>query len=62
MELGVGLMLLVVGAIALLLGLAVVIGLVVFLFKLGVIGHYALKEKVPDEGSYRIEQSREVEE
>ncbi len=61
MELGVGLLLLVVGAILVLLGLGAIVGIVVLLFKLGVIGQYALKEEVPDEGSYRIEQSREVE-
>lgn len=52
MELGVGLLLLLAGFFLLLLGLAVVIGIVVVLFKVGVIGQYALKEEEPDEGSY----------
>lgn len=48
------------GLVLLLLGLAVVIGIVVVLFKVGVIGHYALKEEEPDQGSYGLDQSRET--
>lgn len=59
MELGAGLLLLA-GLFLLLLGLAVVIGIVVVLFKVGVIGHYALKEEEPDPGSYSLDQSRET--
>jgi len=59
-ELGAGLLLLIMGVVALLLGLAVVIGIVVLLFKLGVVGRYALKEETPDEGSYGLAQSRET--
>lgn len=61
MEIGVVLLLLLaMGVLLLVLGLGVGIGLL--LFKLGVIGHHALRKEPPDEGSYSIEQSREIDE